>query len=216
MKPAPEVNVHHSDRRIFNHDILSCTHEGVSGNHLYSGRALGLTQPTDVIQIHPFLKREWNAIIAHYERVGLTHSHDVIWDVSLDRLQEYPDLKASVFFFGPNENKARRDNAWQRVVEHINDKNNFVALATHLRLDVPRTRCFHGKQWFAGIEHFEYPCYLKAAVSVAGKGIYRCQNQSELIQALANFDEDVPLQVQAEAETEVFLNLQYLATDEGV
>ncbi|MCB1859796.1 MAG: ATP-grasp domain-containing protein [Gammaproteobacteria bacterium] len=214
--PVHQLHDQHTGRRIFNHDILSCTHEDVAGNHLYSGRALGMTQPDDFIQIHPFLKREWPAIVSHYERIGLPHSQHVIWDVSPAQLKEYPDLEESLFFFGPAENRARTHLAWERVVTHVNDKNNFVALATHLRLDIPQTRCFHGKQWFAGIEYFPYPCYLKPAVSVAGKGIHRCANQSELIQALAYFDEDVPLQVQEEIDTNIFLNLQYEASEQAV
>ena len=204
------------DRRIFNHDILSCTHEDVAGNHLYSGRALGLTDPDDFIQIHPFLKREWNTITGHYDRVGLPHSKNVIWDTSLGRLSDYPDLTESLFFFGPSENRARPRRALERVVSHINDKNNFIALASHLRLDVPNTLCFHGKQWFAGIEHFPYPCYLKPSVSVAGKGIHRCENPSNLIKALAYFDEDMPLQVQEEIHADIFLSLQYEAFDAGI
>ena len=94
---------HHNVRKIFNHDIPSGIREDVAGNHLYSGRALGLSEPHDIIQIHPFLKREWEAISGHYDRVGLPHSKNVVWDVSLDRLEEFPELQASVFFFGPSE-----------------------------------------------------------------------------------------------------------------
>ena len=36
-----------SGRYIVNHDIMRCTAEGVVGNNLYSGRALGLTEPED-------------------------------------------------------------------------------------------------------------------------------------------------------------------------
>ncbi len=31
-------------RYVVNHDIMHCTAEGVEGNDLYSGRALGLTE----------------------------------------------------------------------------------------------------------------------------------------------------------------------------
>ena len=215
MRAADELHAQGSHRRIFNHDIRSCTHKEVPGNHLYSGRGLALTEPDDVIQIHPFLKREWEGITSHYDRVGLSCSARVIWDVSLDRLAEYTDMNESVFFFGPSENRARADQNRYRVVEHINDKNNFMALASHLRLDVPLTQCFRGKEWFAGIEHFPYPCYVKAAVSVAGKGIHRCEDQKDVIRALAHFADGVPLQVQNEIKTEVFLNLQYEATVDG-
>lgn len=216
MKPAKALQESLVTQTIFNHDILSCTNEGVSGNHLYSGRALGLTEPYDIIQIHPFLKREWKDISAHYGRIGLPYSSNVIWDVSLDRLDEYPGVEESVFFFGSTENEVRFDHKRFRVVEYINDKNNFTALASQLRLDIVPTLCFHGKQWFAGIEHFDYPCYVKAAVSVAGKGIYRCETPEEVVKALSCFEEDVPLQVQNEIKTDIFLNVQYEATDEGL
>ena len=215
MQALPQ---HHTaeSRRVFNHDILSCTHESVSGNHLYSGRALGMTEVDDIIQLHPFLKGEYEFIAAHYERIGLSHTDDVVWDISRKRLTDYSDAEISVFFFGPTENAVRADSQWFRVVEHINCKNNFVALASHLRLEIPHTQSFHGKQWFAGLEHLPYPCYVKAAVSVAGKGIFRCENQQEVLQALARFDEDVPLQVQDEIKASAFLNMQYQATEGGL
>jgi len=216
MKSAAALVQDRSGRKIFNHDISSCTHKDVPGNYLYSGRALGLTKPQDMIQIHPFLRREWDAVTAHYTRIGLPHSRNVIWDVSIDRITEHPEVEESLFFFGPTENRARSDHKRFRVVEHINDKNNFMALASHLHLDVPRTHCFHGKQWLAGIDYFPYPCYLKPAVSVSGKGIFRCETPQQLIQALAYFKEDVPLQVQAEVESGLFLNLQYQATAGGI
>ena len=59
---------------IVNHDIMRCTADGVVGNDLYSGRALGLTEPGDYIQLHPKLKPMWQDISAHYSRVGLSHS----------------------------------------------------------------------------------------------------------------------------------------------
>ena len=195
---------------------MSCTNEKVNGNYLYSGRSLGLTQANDIIQIHPFLSGEWETITAHYKRIGLAHATDVVWDVSPERLRDYGNLPKSLFFFGPKEHGVSPDNAFHRVVEHINSKNNFIALASHLRLDIPHTQCFHGKQWFAGIKHFPYPCYLKAAVSVAGKGIFRCENPGDIIKALAYFQEDVPLQIQEELDTQVFLNLQYRATESGL
>ena len=206
-------NLHQeSNPCLYNHDVLSCTHEDVAGNHLYSGRALGLTEFEDIIQISPFLKNQWNAITAHYSRIELSHAQHVLWDVSLEQMKLYPKMSDSFFFFGPRENNLRPDRSWFKVVEHINDKNNFVALGAHLGLDIPKTLCFSGKQWFAGIEKFPYPCYVKASVSVAGKGIYRCENVAQVIQALAYFPEDVSLQVQEEVRAEAFLNLQYEQT----
>jgi len=206
-------NLHHGSKPcIYNHDILSCTHDDVTGNHLYSGRALGLTKPEDIIQINPFLKNLWNDITAHYSRVELDHTQHVLWDISLERMKLYPKMDDSFFFFGARENNSRPARSWFKVVEHINDKNNFIALGSHLGLDTPKTLCFSRKRWLAGIENFSFPCYVKPALSVAGKGIYRCRNVTEVIQALAYFAEDVPLQIQEEVHAESFLNLQYEQT----
>ena len=71
---------------ILNHDIMNCTAEGVVGNQLYSGRALGLSEPWDIIQLHPDLKPLWADITAHYQRIGLSHSENVIWDIHLREL----------------------------------------------------------------------------------------------------------------------------------
>ena len=71
---------------IINHDIMNCTAEGVVGNHLYSGRALGFSEPWDIIQLHPELQPLWNDITSHYQRIGLSHSSNVIWDLNLEQL----------------------------------------------------------------------------------------------------------------------------------
>ncbi|MDX2458239.1 MAG: hypothetical protein QNL87_12105 [Gammaproteobacteria bacterium] len=47
--------------------------DSVAGNDLYSGRALGLTQQDDYIQLHPVLKSLWKDIGNDYRRVGLNH-----------------------------------------------------------------------------------------------------------------------------------------------
>ena len=99
--PVPDTN----GRHIFNHDIASCTHKDVVGSHLYSGRVLGISGPDDVVQLHPFLKKEWTSIIQHYRRIGLTHSEHAIWDISLDVLRDYHDLTPSVFYFGKRESE---------------------------------------------------------------------------------------------------------------
>ena len=54
-----------------------------------------------------------------------------------------------------------------------------------------------------------YPCYLKAAISVSGVGIYRCESKKEFMIAMAQFAEDTPVQIQEEVITNSFLNLQY-------
>lgn len=207
-----------SGKYIINHDIMNCTADGVVGNHLYSGRALGLSEPWDLIQIHPQLKPLWDDIRGHYSRIGLSHSENVIWELDLRHLGRHIGHRPSVFFFGPHESMYWGDHQWLEIVDYINSKNNFIALAGELGVDVPRTWCFDCVSEIdrEQIDRFVYPCYLKAAVSVAGVGIYRCRDKEALFAARGWFDRDVPLQVQEEVVSQAFLNLQYRVVGKDV
>jgi len=211
MSAAIEQSYLPSARYIINHDIMHCTAEGVVGNHLYSGRALGLSEPWDLIQLHPELQSLWSDITAHYQRIGLSHSEDVIWNSDVKHLGMHIGFQPSVFFFGPHECKYWGDSEWLEAVEFINSKNNFMALADELGVDVPNTLCFDNIEAIDAdaIRQVVYPCYLKAAISVSGVGIYRCEDEFEFREAMTKFDENVPVQVQEEVKTEVFLNMQY-------
>jgi len=199
--------------RIFNHDIMHCTAAGVDGNHLYSGRALGITSPGDVIQLHPDLRSEWDEICHHYARIGLEHATEVIWDTSLEQFGHNSDYQPSVFFFGPEEHRAHQNQPWFDAVNYINSKNNFMQLAEQLGVPVPATKCFDraDQVTMAEIEDFRIPCYLKAAISVSGVGIYRCESLAEVLAAAATFDPATPVQLQEEVKTDCFLNMQYTA-----
>jgi hypothetical protein len=196
---------------VINHDIMNCTADGVAGNHLYSGRALGLSEPWDIIQLHPELKPMWNDISEHYSRIGLSHSKNVLWDIDLKKLGSYIGHQPSVFFYGPDESKYWGDHYWLESVEYINSKNNFIYLADELGVDVPETHCFESKLEIDSnvLSEIVFPCYVKAAVSVSGVGIYRCENEDSLTDSLEHFHELVPLQIQEEVNTDIFLNLQY-------
>jgi hypothetical protein len=211
MSVALNHDVLPSGRRILNHDIMNCTADGVAGNQLYSGRALGISEPWDIIQLHPDLEPLWPAITAHYERIGLRHTREVIWHVHRDELGAHIGFHPSVFFFGPEECRFWGDHTWMEVVDYINSKNNFVALADELGVDVPRTHCFERAGGIAAeqLQDLTYPCYAKAAVSVSGVGIYRCERPAELQEALARFPADTPIQIQEEVAAETFLNMQY-------
>ncbi len=198
-------------RRIYNHDIMHCTAEGVEGNHLYSARALGMTHPGDMIQLHPALQSEWQYIKQHYARIGLTHTSEVIWSTDLTHIANNSDYQPSVFFFGDHENQAHPNRAWSEVVNYINSKNNFILLAEKLGVPVPKTFCFDRADELdaEATEAFVFPCYLKAAISVSGVGIYRCDTPSELLWMANEFDPATPVQVQEEVAADCFLNMQY-------
>jgi len=206
-----------TSRKIFNHDIMHCTHDEVVGNYLYSGRVLGMTEPDDLIQLHPELESQWSAIGSHYRSIGLTHSQNPIWDVSFNRLRDYPNYEPSVFIFGNaiNDESGNDDRFgnqhqdWQDVVEFINSKNNFISLAQELKVNIPRTLCANNQAELKDSANIPYPCYLKPAISVDGVGIYRCADREELENALIKLDDNMPIQVQQEVVADKFLNLQY-------
>jgi hypothetical protein len=202
-------------KRLINHDIMNCTADDVLGNHLYSGRALGITSPDDVLQLHPVLKSQWSAIKAHYQRIGLQTTENVIWDVGFHIGSHYSDYEPSVFFFGEEQREFCHNDNWFRVVEYINSKNNFMTLAEELNMDIPTTLRFNSVSEINdySIKQFPYPCYIKAAISVSGVGIYRCEDETELRQAISKFNHDIPVQVQEEVKTEIFLNMQYRVND---
>ncbi|MEM8829683.1 MAG: ATP-grasp domain-containing protein [Cyanobacteria bacterium P01_G01_bin.19] len=204
---------------------MHCTHDAVVGNYLYSGRVLGTSEPDDLIQLHPDLKSQWSAITAHYDRISLSHSQNPIWNVDFEELSKYPDYEPSVFIFNDALDNLRQDEKWfgennqnwQDVVKFINSKNNFIRLAEDLNVNVPSTICAESKSKLLQEEReIPFPCYLKPAVSVDGVGIYRCENDRELNDSLANLDENTPLQVQQEVIADKFLNLQYEVKDGGV
>jgi hypothetical protein len=208
--------------KIYNHDVMTCTHEAVDGNHLYSSRVLGMTASEDLIQLHPDLKPEWNAIIDHYQRVGLSPSTQVIWDVSLRRMDDYPNYIPSVFYFGDalHQNSSDRhyfhqlDPHWHSVVEFMNSKNNFMQLAQELGVAVPQTHCYQETSEVTG--EISYPCYLKPSVSVDGVGIVRCATETDLSHALQTMPEHQSFQIQEEVAASAFLNLQYHVTDQAM
>lgn len=203
---------------------MTCTHAQVIGNHLYSGRVLGMTEPGNVVQLHPELKPEWEAIASHYDRIGLTHSHDVLWNVSLDLIAETPNCKPSVFYFGdavhsgsPIAKRFRQvDEKWFDVVDFINNKNNFMDMAHQLGMNVPQTLCFESKAAISRDQLLPLPCYVKPSISVDGMGIVRCDDPNHLRQTLDELVGDTPFQIQEELKAATFLNLQYRVTPNGV
>jgi hypothetical protein len=200
-----------SGKYIINHDIMHCTADGVAGNHLYSGRALGMSESDDIIQLHPELKPLWHDITTHYGRIGLTHTQNVIWNIQLDQLGKHVSHFPSVFYFGPHECRNWGDHEWLGTVEYINSKNNFIEVAQQLGVEIPQTLCFDSVNLIDAevMSSIQFPCYLKAAISVSGVGIYRCEDKESFIRAMASFGEDTPVQVQAEVISETFLNMQY-------
>lgn len=210
--------------KIFNHDIMMSTLDSARGIHLFSGRAIALSHPGDKVQLHPDLATDWPAIQEHYERVGLAHGQDIVWNVDFDELIQQTSDQISVYFFGHafqhEEHCAQLlrdlDSRWYQTVQYMNSKNNFVELADRLDVPVPSTECFNHRKELGNLEAFSYPCYVKLAVSDHGVGIVRCENSEDLLEAIEEFPHNKPFQVQAEIQASAFLNLQYRVTPQGL
>ncbi|MBE9067060.1 ATP-grasp domain-containing protein [Leptolyngbya cf. ectocarpi LEGE 11479] len=210
--------------KIFNHDIMMSTLDTSGGIHLFSGRALGLSSPGDKVQLHADLAQDWPHARDHYNRIGLEHSDDIIWNVDFEELTQYSSEQISVYFFGyafdHDQESAQRlrqvDNEWYQAVRYINSKNNFMELAHKLGVAVPGTQCFSNRAELGNLEAFSYPCYIKLAVSDHGVGIVRCADSAELLSASEQFPKDKPFQIQTEIHASAFLNLQYRVTSQGI
>ncbi|KAF0191186.1 MAG: Uncharacterized protein FD165_1956 [Gammaproteobacteria bacterium] len=201
-------------RRILNHDISSFARSTDPLMRLYSARALGLSNPEDTIQLAPELRGEWAAIARHYDRIGLMHSRDVIWDTNYSWIIQLAGQEISVQFFDEQAQRHRDDRKWCEVVRYIGSKNNFIQLAGELKVDVPRTWRFDRRRDIKDVGTFPYPCYLKASVPTYDGGIYRCASSAALNDALTHFEPLVPLQVQEELTSDCFLTLHYTVVDD--
>ncbi len=185
------------------------------GIETYPGRALGATLPCDVIQLPYRLKPDWEAIVAHYARIGLSHTMHVVWDDSYEIVRNYPEHTLSTFLFGERAHAARPDEEWYGIVRRMNSKNECIRLARRLGVPVPDTLCFDRKPDVLPRELPAFPLYLKADVSVSGRGVVHCADRDELIGRLARIGPLVPFQLQEAVDAVAFLNVQYEATDEG-
>ena len=205
-----------SGKYIFNHGIAHSSDSGFVDNEFNSAQALGITESWDQIQLHPDLKPHWEAITRHYRRINLNHSCKVIWDMSRRHLGGHIGYEPSVFYYGKNEHQYWGDKKWLSTVNYINCRNNFIALAKELGVHVPKTVCFNriSEIDFDKLKDIGYPCYLKSTTSNIKS--YRCHSKAELIQAMKQFSNTKPVQVQAEINPLSIINLQYRVTENDV
>ena len=207
---------------IYNHDIRHCLPKGWDGWDLYSGRAAGISLPSDIVQMRPEMRELWPGITRHYGNIGLSHSRNPVWDISFSVFERFPLSKASPFIFTDAVNQNSEEGAWLRrqdparmnVVNYINSKNNFIILARKMGLRTPVTLTFENAETIS-LDSSDFPCFLKPSVSVSGFGITRCETREELEQALQEMPDNAPCQVQEVITANYFLNLQYEVTKGG-
>ncbi len=201
---------------LYNHDIIGSypdeTLRGIAGAHLYVARSLIITEPDDIIQLHPELRLHWETICAHYERVGIRHAKNVIWDLDPKVIRGYSEKDLSLFMYGEHYCGAHRDESRLQAVEMARSKNDFIAFASKLGAPVPNTKCFKHRAEFS-FDAIVLPCYVKTDVSASGVGIYRAETKEEVIGFLETVNG--PFQVQQEVKTDVFLNVQYDCHEDG-
>lgn len=184
------------------------------GLDTYPGRVLGATSEDDIIQLPQGLGNELPWVVEHYARIGLRHTHNVIWDGSFEVVRKYPHHQLSTFYFGERAHAVQPDEAWYNITKMMNSKNNFIRLCEKLELPVPVTHCFDTKAMLMGrglFEDFQYPLYLKADTSVSGRGVIRCESCKQLIFSLSWIEDSVPVQLQEEISAQAFINVQYTA-----
>lgn len=201
-------------RRILNHDISHFERSGGLAARLCSSRALALSNPDDTVQLAPELRSEWPAIVHHYDRIGLMHSHDVIWDTSYSWFDQLAGQDISVQRVNDEIQRHRDHRNWCETARYIGAKNNFIHLARELKTDVPQTWCFDHRADVADMSMFPYPCYLKASLpTVSGGGLFQCANAAALQEALKLFDARTPVQVQQQIAAESIVTLHYMVRD---
>ena len=200
-------------QNIVNHDILDCSdHDSldkVLGVHHYSGRVLGSTNPGDILQLNPDLKSHWDWIKEHYQKAGVSHASEIIWQDSFDVMTNFPQHEPSVFFFGDRANDARPDDKWHKIVKKMNSKNEFIKICNNMGIPTPLTWCYDCKSEIDLDDDFPYPVYLKIAVSVSGLGVVKCNDAIDLENELIKIERKIPLQIQQGVDAFTFLNLQY-------
>ena len=204
-----------SGRHIVNHDTADAAVGDVRANPFYAGRALGLSEPWDIIQLPPELEVLWPAITTHYDRIGLQHATEVIWHLHPAELGEHIGYYPSVFRFGPRHCYFWGDNAWLDTAEFIGSRNNFATLARELGVDVPETLCFE-RTGDVAVADVRYPCYVKTATRSAGRCTYRCEDRQQLLEALDLLDSTMPVQLQEALAAVSFLDLQYRVTGKAI
>ncbi|MDD2920337.1 Mur ligase family protein [Rhodoferax sp.] len=200
--------------KIFNHDIRSSGPASLGLGKMYASRALCITEKDDVMQLPGELKKHWEYIKKHYERVGLECCQEVIWDLRLEQIIKYPDAELSCFYFGERENLFRPNQKRLEITKILNSKNDLVKLAENFNIKIPITTCFDSKELFLENEVFEYPVYLKPSVSTSGLGIVKCEDHNSLCEAILSLRSKVAFQVQNEIKADCFCSYQFKKINE--
>src|SRR5882762_6013731 len=90
----------HFSEPLYGRDPLSYHKLARNGGfEYYETRAHCCTEPDDIIQLDPALKEEYPYAREHYRRIGLRCTDQVIWDLSIEAIRDFPDHALSVYLF---------------------------------------------------------------------------------------------------------------------
>jgi hypothetical protein len=179
-----------------------------------ASRVLGSTTPDDILQIEPSLKSEYPYILAHYDQVGIDYTKNVLWDVSLEAIKDFPNHRLSVFLFGDDANTARPADKRYNATRTHNNKNDFIRFCETHNFPVPKTIYGNTDSKPPTYGHLKFPLYLKGAVAAMGSSVMRCVNPQEVTDNLKKVTGEY--QLQEEVPGDIFLNVQYGVNDQGV
>jgi len=206
-------------KKIYNHEMnehsrreeIAC----VPDLYKYHCRSLCMTNPGDIIQLHPDLRKDFDYITAHYDRIGLSYTRNVVWNDDLEIIRNFPNYELSVYFFGEKVNHVHPNEKWFRIAQTMNSKNDFIRTCKELSVYIPETFCFKGKEELKDYEKFDFPVYFKISTSSSGRGVIKCWNAAELENAVSMLNSGINFQIQKEIDAKAFINVQYVI-EEGI
>jgi hypothetical protein len=176
---------------------------------LFAVRALPLSRPGDVVQLDPRCKEAYPYFEEHLKQVGLETATDIIWDISPEVANDYPDYELSCFRFNPSLNLVRPNQRRLDATDRFNNKNEFIALCQRNGYRVPRTIVLEDGQ-SPPLGDITYPVYVKSAVMASGLNIYRCQNEQELRGCIGKFAGEYQIQDEV-PDVQAFISTHYSA-----
>lgn len=183
----------------------------------YTDRALALSGPQDIVMLHPedFPHAKW--LFEHQQRVGLNPASLILPKMPYHQITGFENYKLSTFIFDEATHQARPDRQRLEITRSMDSKNDFIGLCTALGIPTAKTWCYDSKDQLASYRHLTFPCYLKISTSLAGRGVFRCENKLELFDCLDLISSDIKFQIQEDMVTNhnavTFLNLQYFEED---
>jgi hypothetical protein len=198
--------------RIQKGDNLS--HRGV--DHL-SDRIIAITNPGDVVIIHPDDSQHLHLLLSHIKSMDIPFSRDIRITESFPPLDEVHGAEISTFMFDDDVCRLTPDVRCLSVVKEMNNKNVFIKLCRALGIRTPHTYTYMGKNELRRDTYLAYPFYLKLAISIMGNGVFLCKDRHDLIDKLTYIDENIAFQLQEEIRSvEAFINVQYHIVEDGV